>query len=422
MKQKIKDFYVNALVDSAVDRKRYYDPVTGRFMSYVVHNEDGTRIEPEKGKGWAIFFQDDVLGFAYLYHTPYANNPFYKDPETYELICKAVQAWRDFQNEDGTMEFIKPNGDCFGPIYMPWSWYHWLETYAVMRDALPEAVRADWEAGLTPGLESYAKQDPTDIHNIPVWQAMCVHRAGKLFGRQDWVDAGSALIENACKEQHPDGFWPEFQGPCVGYNNVYLRSIALYYLHGGKADVLPTIKRAMRFTKMFTYPGGTSNDTIDGRQHYLPYARNSVTTIFALPAFTITESGIAYLASMLTPYLAAATPMYFMASLLLALDSDQTLPNSNDDILSDAALPDFSAVYGKATIVRKNNSQVTLSAYTAPLTESRWGMDRQFFASVWTEDADLLMGSANSKNQIELSTFVISDENGKTKCWINRSF
>ena len=418
MEHKIKDFFTKALINAANEQKKHYDPVTGRFMDYVVFDENGNRIEPEPNKGWAITHQDYLLGFAYLYKTPFENNPYYMNPETYDMILKGVQAWRNWQGEDGRMEFIKSNGECWGPIYMPWSWYHWLETYGLMRDDLSDEVRSDWEKGMWPGLESYAKQDPTHIHNIPVWQAMCVHRAGKFFDRQDWCDAGSALIENCCKLQHPDGFWAEHQGPATGYNQVYIHSLALYYVHGGSVDVLPALKRAIQFTKMFTYPNGIGNDTIDGRQHYHPVKKDANWSTMGIPAYAITKSGLVYLNSLMGVYSQSKASMAYTTSLLLALASHRAIDDVDSDDLGDTFAPDFTASYGSATVVRKNNNQITLSAYTAPLTESRWGMDRQFFASVWTEDADLLMGSANSKNHIELSTFVIGDQDGKVLSYI----
>jgi len=417
MKNKIKAYFTKGLISSALDYKKHFDPVTGRFMEYVVMTPDGRR-QPQENLGWAITQQDPILAYAYLYKTEFPDNPFYQDSETLVMICKAVQAWRDFQYPDGQMEFIKVNGECWGPIYMPWSWYFWLETYIMLADVLPEETKADWRTGMFPGFESYAKQDPEHVHNIPVWQAMTVHRAGQYFGRQDWIDGGDALIANTCKAQHPDGFWAEHKGPTIGYNAVYMFALGMYFAHGGKVDVLPAIRRGTEYMQMFTYPSGAGVDTIDGRQHYHAVKPGEKGGDSTFPAYAATTGGLAFVEAHLSDYSQTKINMQHTTAFMLALD---LVDESRRDVfagLSGFDGRDFVASYGSATVVRKNNRQITLSAYTAPLTTSRWGMDRQALASVWTEDADLLMGSANSKNHIELSTFVIGDVNGKVLSYI----
>ena len=78
----------------------------------------------------------------------------------------------------------------------------------------------------------------------------------------------------------------------------------------------------------------------------------------------------------------------------------------------------LSLIHGNGSIIRKDNKQVTLSSYTAPLTDSRWGLDRQSFVSVWDNKALLVLGSGNSKYQPQHSTFVIEDDQGNVISYI----
>ena len=126
-----------------------------------------------------------------------------------------------------------------------------------------------------------------------------------------------------------------------------------------------------------------------------------------------TAAGRTYIQANLCCFSPTNIPLEYTATALIMLDG---LTGEADAYsgLPGFAEPNFIQIYGKSSIVRKNGRQITLSAYTAPLTESHWGMDRQAFVSVWTEDAGLIMGSGNSKTQPEFSTFAISDAAGKS--------
>ena len=418
MDQLRSDFF-RILTERAIICKRYYDPETGRFMNYEVYNAKGIRRQPDGMLGWGVVQQDVIIAFAYLYRTQGENNPFYQDRETLSMIVKAVAAWQEIMYEDYRMEFLKCNGDMFGPIYMPWSWYAWLETYILLHDDLSADVCATWEKILFAGFESYAKQDPTYIHNIPVWQAMCLHRAGQFFDKPDWIEAGDSLIANACTAQQDDGYWHEGKGPSVGYNMVYMHALGMYYAHGGAVDVLPAIKRGTAFIQACTYPNGAYVDTVDGRRRYHGIELgwlSPLSNACGFPALLATKGGIAHIKAHLSHFSKANATLAHLAAILIALDSGKFDSVDPFNGLENTLLQDCTVVYGSMTFLRKKNCQLTLSAYTGPRVESDFHLDRQAFASVWTEDADLLMGGINSRNQPELSSFVITDATGNILC------
>lgn len=404
MESKARDFFFDALVKSAELYEKTMDENTGRFLA--------------PNGGWAVTHQDAMLAYAYLYITPGRENPYYQNPKALDTVLKAAQALRDWQYPDGQVEFIKVDGSKWGPIYMPWTFYHWLETYILLRDILPEETRKDWEIGLMPAMESYGKQDPEKIHNIPVWQAMCVHRAGKEFGREDWIQNADALIRNTCLAQDECGFWPEHKGPTTTYNFVYTHALGLYRLHGGSVDVLESLKRAIKFMQVYAYPNGALVETIDGRTKYSRLADGAKTGTRALPGCLSTRGGIRFIESQLNKYSHDHITLADTAVLLTKMDQMDDSLIDPDPGFEGFDLPDFTVQYGLGNIVRKGNREISLSAYTAPLTESRWGMDRQTFVSVWTPESDLVLGGGNSKNQPDHSTFVLKRKDGTLLSYI----
>jgi len=418
MKKCVRDFLFNHLIDGAKKCLNRFNSETGRFLDEFYSSPEGMKLSGD-GQGWAITNQDVVYAYAYLYKTAGENNPFFNNKDTFALILKSVQAWRDYQYPDMQMEFVKVNGECWGPIYMPWSWYHWLETYILLYADLDEATRTDWERAMMPGFEEFARQDTDFVHNIPVWQAMCLNRAGKFFNRRDWIDAANKLIKNACLAQTPYGYWEEHKGPTAGYHTIYMHALGLYYFHGGEVDVIDAIRRGTAFLQASTYPCGSFVDTHEGRRRYesvhcdthspLDNATGAVACVATVAGERYLETHMSHLSNE-APALPHLTAILFADDTKTPVDSFTGFESFADDELN--------TVFDKLSILRHNDCQVTLSAYTAPPTENRFGFDRQAFASIWSKNGDLIMGDGNSKNQPEMSTFLISDSAGSPLCYI----
>ena len=132
----MKKAYLSLLAGGVEENLTRFDPDTGRFMT---------------GDGWAVTSQDIVYPLALLYTMKDEENPYYHDERILDHIVRGADAWRDFQNPDGSVEFIKVDGSTWGPTFMPWSMYHWLECYALVRDVLSPERRARWEEGGSPG-------------------------------------------------------------------------------------------------------------------------------------------------------------------------------------------------------------------------------------------------------------------------------
>jgi hypothetical protein len=396
MLEQIKKHFFDALVRSANNYLNTFDSKSGRFL------ENG---------GWAVTLQDAVLAYAYLYTTEKEGNPFYKDEKIYNVILKGIQALRNFQYPDGQFEFIKTDGSKWGPIYMPWTFYHWLETYEIMKNYLPDDVRCDWGTGLIPAFISFSRRDNKHLHNIPLWDSMSLHRAGIIFNNEDWKKHADVLFQKATEKQHPDGYWEEHGGPTVSYNRVYMHAMGLYKFHGGRINVTETLRKSAMFHQAFTYPDGSSVETIDGRVKYRKTEKIRSTT--GLTGLLATSAGVSYIHAFLNFFSQDRISLPHTTSLLIMLD------NINEDFIDKfAGYENFAndkleLLHGQGSIIRKNNRQVVLSSYTAPFSESRWALDRQSFISVWDKNISLILGSGNSKYQPDHSSFVICGKDGR---------
>lgn len=389
----IKQTYLSMLVEDVEANLARFDEATGRFLT------DG---------GWANTNQDIVYPLALLYATEHPQNPYYQEERILEHALQGGDAWRHYQYPDGRVEFIKVDGSRWGPTYMPWSMYHWLETYALLSDVMDNERRIGWEEGLRLAYTGIAEElETAQVHNIPTWKGMALYRAGQIFGRPEWQQGGRRMIHRAVMEQRPEGYWYEHQGPSVSYNHVYTHAIGLYYEFSDDESVLPCLKRATEFHIRYTYPDGRVMETIDGRVKYHDRIRDA-----AHAAFSLFPRGRRYVRLLVENM----------------LQKRQRQPSSSPGGLSgrlasayvhyhdgpEEEIPQDRSKYhihdeGHAIIRRDAGWLYCQSGFVAPKPESRWGQERQHFVSVWNEDTGLIVGGGNSRNQPAWSNFVLDD-------------
>ncbi len=404
----IRNTYLRFLVQDVEHNLERFDESTGRFMT---------------GDGWAVTNQDIVYALALLYTTPDPANPYYGDERVLQYALRGADAWRDFQYPDGRVEFVKVDGSRWGPTYMPWSMYHWLETYVLLRDVLDPPRQARWEEGLNLAYAGIANelQNP-HVHNIPTWKGMALYRAGQVFARPDWQERGQHMVHLAAEAQTPQGYWREHHGPTTLYNLVYVHAIGLYHIFSGDDSVLPCLKRATRFHIHYTYPDGRVVETIDGRVKYHDHVSDLAHASFALfpegrryvrllvenmardrqrnpgPRMSyVIRSGSIRIANArygLSPRLASAY-LHYREGPEAPIPQDQAAYAIHDE--------------GLALIRRRDGWFYCLSEMVTPPVETRWGQDRQNFVSIWHERSGLIVGGGNSKAQPLWSTFVVGE-------------
>ena len=372
-----------------------FDEATGRFLT----PPDGPIAPGAKPEdlGWCPINQDVIYHLATVYRE--AGNPYCGDAKILDIAGRAGDAIRAFQYPDGQVEFLKADGSKWGPTYMPWTNYAWLEAYALLRDELGDERRQRWEEGLTLAHDGQAREIADGhVHNIPAWKAMSCYRAGQIFGREDWRQAGLEMIRLVVAAQDKAGYWPEHGGPSTLYNLVYVHALGLYHCHSGDEDVMPALRAAADFHETFSYPDACVVETIDGRVKY-----HDRIAQFAWASFSLFPRG----RSLLRHHVERFDPERDGESVqggTLASAFHHCQEGDEEPCLLDQA--SFARRYRDWGIVARQGPWFAcLSAFVCPPVNSRWGQDRQSFFSLWHRDAGLIIGGGNSKIQPEWATF-----------------
>ena len=382
---KFRDEIVPVLVRRVPEILKSYDSETGHFGHGIWLCTDQNHIYP--------------LAAAYAYEAP--GNTYYRDKDLLEVIMKAGDALIDDMDEMGRWEFRKKDGSTWGMTLMPWIYSRWIRAFGLIKDDMPPDRREHWAKALTLGYTSISQSALGRIHNIPTHHAMGLYVAGKALDRPEWCEQASDFMMKVVDKQAEGGYWSEHAGPVVSYNFVYVDALGTYYALSKDQRVLPALERSSRFHRYFVYPNGDRIATVDERNPY--HAGVAIGNV----GFTFSPEGRSYLKQQWSLYGMNRLPADLVASLMLYGEegpvAEPPLPGTEHlDVLSEGG-------EDKAAILRHGPWFVCLSAYTAPILESRWVQDRQNFVSIFHEKTGLILGGGNTKLQPAWSSFTVGD-------------
>ncbi len=292
-----------------------------------------------------------------------------------------------------------------------WDTTMWLDAYRLLEPRLGAERAARWRRALERNVELVAprvaawREFPrytspylgTSTNHYAQWAAN-VFLAGRLFGREDWTETGSAVLHRFAAEQNADGYWGELRpdAPTSGYNLLTLSAVALYAEHSGDAGAVEAVRRATQFHLGFTWPSGEPVELFNDRN------RHWEAGLYGNFGFSRTAEGRRLAAYLLERYQGKpldTEQLGRVAQNLLYFRDGET-----------AAIPQESAgafrLQGPAGVRHGAPWSIALSGLSgqAPVT-TQWFLDRQASVAVFHREKGLIVSGGNSRNQPELATF-----------------
>jgi hypothetical protein len=379
-----RDYLLKGLVNGIEPILKSQDAASGRF---------GTQ-------PWICSDQNVLLPLAAAWSIQDEKNPWYHSERVLAAIAAGGKALVADQDPQGRWIFRKKDNSTWGQIYMPWTYSRWIRAYVLVKDALSAPDRAVWEKGLRLGFRGIRQAMDGGVHNIPCHHAMGLYIAGMAFDNAEWRSAATAFMAKVVAKQDPAGFWSENFGPVIGYNEVYVDAIGVYYSQAKDPAVLEALRRAAQFHAAVLWPDGSAAACFDERQIY--HAGIETGTI----GFTFTPEGRGYLLQQTGKAMAkgnTANADYAAGMLLYGAGGEGVQPA--------AAAAEATAWIGKrdGLIRRQQPWQWALSAYACPVPTSRWIQDRHNLVDVFHDELGLVAGGGNTKLQPYWSTFTVGD-------------
>jgi hypothetical protein len=380
---KYKQRLLPELVKQVPQLLKQYDARTGHFGSGI----------------WISTDQNLMYPLAAAYATSGSGNRYYHDRALLEVVMKAGDALAADADAKGQWLFRKKDGSTWGMTRMCWAYSRWIRSFALIQSDMPPERRAAWAKALTLGYSLIAKHDLGSLVNIPTHHAMGLYAAGKALGRPEWCRQAADFLMRVVATQAEAGYWSEGGGPVVLYDFVYVDALGTYYALSGDRRALPALEKAARFHYDFTYPDGRCVETIDQRNPYHGLVeRGNV-------GFSFSPIGRAYLARQWSKHTALDADL--IASLLLFGEEGPAADAPRGGEASVATLKEQGVE--RAAAVRSGPWFFCLSAYTTPVSPSRWHQDRQNLVSIYHDRAGLIVGGGNTKLQPFWSTFSVGD-------------
>ncbi|GMU23137.1 MAG: hypothetical protein AMXMBFR13_32200 [Phycisphaerae bacterium] len=380
-----QDLLAARLVQQVPEVLATFDARTGRF-----------------GQGiWICTDQNAMYPLAVAYATRAEGNPHHKSTALLEAIIKAGDALIADADASGQWVFRKKDGSTWGKIYMPWTYSRWVRSFALIRDDMPADARQRWEKALTLGYTGISRSALAHVHNIPAHHAMGLYVAGQALHRPEWCEQAAAFLRKVAGQQSEGGYWSEGAGPVVIYNFVYMDALGTYYALSGDEQVLPALQKGAVFHRRFTYPSGEEVETIDQRN---PFHEGVAT---GNVGFTFSPAGRAWLRDQWKLKGMDNLPADLIASCVLYGQEGPAEAAPKRDARELFVLTEGGV--DRAAVLRQGPWFVCFSAYTAPISDSRWIQDRQNLVSIWHERIGLILGGGNTKLQPAWSNFTVGD-------------
>ena len=381
-----RTFLFRSLLNAVPKLLESYHPETGKF---------GT--EP-----WVYQDQMPIYILAAAWSLEDPENPYYHAPRLLEAIARGGEVWFEQQGEDGTWQLLRKNGDDWGRFRSSFVESHWVTTYHLVRDALPEASRRKWETGLlrclkhVPGMLAKAS-----VNNQPLRHALALYIGGVCFENDEWKRAASVYMAKTAAGQNPAGFWSEHSGPAVAYSMAYPWFLGIYYHFSQDASVLDALRKASNFHLLTRWPDGSMVACMDERTLYTKSVR------LGDVGFSFCPEGRALLLAQLnkkTQDLKQNAPAEYAANMLLFGSEGEAaeLPETGPGTV--VAIGD-----GEALIAHRQPWHWAFTGYTCELSKSRWMQDRQNLVDVFHDKLGLVTGGGNTKLQPYWSTFTVGD-------------
>ncbi|HEX7555891.1 MAG TPA: hypothetical protein VF338_04650, partial [Leptolinea sp.] len=161
------------------------------------------------------------------------------------------------QHRDGSFDQAFPNEHSYGAtafLLQPL-----LESYKLVKSTINDQDRSQFEDGLFRAARFLCTKSETHgrITNHIAGAALSLLLAGTYFQESKFLDSGHKLIKSILESQHPEGWFPEYDGADPGYQTLCLYYLAQAYHLDPNPAFKTALGQAVDFLSWFVHPDGS---------------------------------------------------------------------------------------------------------------------------------------------------------------------
>ncbi|HET9532021.1 MAG TPA: hypothetical protein VFQ92_16795 [Blastocatellia bacterium] len=214
---------------------------------------------------WAWKFRDfpitmlqtGIYPLALLWRFPFAENPYYRNPNVLKWVEAVVESIIRRQHKNGAFDSVGPytqdHGVTLAMIYTLTEALRLLgeELHAALRRDAKEAVRRACLFALR------SSEDYAFISNHQALFAVAFLNASELLEESRYRQQADHIIEQILHQQSPDGWYREYEGPDPGYESLGLFYLATCWKRTGSPALLDSLRRSIDFYAHCVHPDGS---------------------------------------------------------------------------------------------------------------------------------------------------------------------
>ncbi len=212
-------------------------------------------------------YQEYVLPLAIVYKNNFPNNPFYQQPRIKEWVEAGIHFSRKSSHKDSSCDDYYPFEKAMGAV--AFSLYASTESYLLLK--LEDVLIVDFFKHRGDWLINHNETGILSNHHALV--ALCLQNVFEITHDQKYKLAAEEKIKELVSWQTTEGWFPEYEGCDPGYLSICVDFLAKYYQKSKDQNLIPVLKKAVKFMTYFSHPDGSYGGEYGSRNtfHFFPH-------------------------------------------------------------------------------------------------------------------------------------------------------
>jgi len=211
--------------------------------------------------------QEAVLFLVLLHAIPHAGNPYHGQPMLLEWAKGSMQTWADMQLSSGAFNDLYPCEHSY--VATAFSGYAVATAASLLgKEGVSDPVlRALNRCGVW-----LAKATPSPVLNQVLGAAAALAAIGGVLDSPALLAASERALNTAAARQSPEGWFPEYGGPDIGYLSVAVDYLGKVFDLTEDQQAFDMASKALRFLAHFIHPDGSTGGEYGSRgtEYLLP--------------------------------------------------------------------------------------------------------------------------------------------------------
>jgi len=208
------------------------------YWHYLLHDFPNARLH------------DTMWLLTLVYNLEEPNNRFSNNSKIAEWALGIVKFWAKIQHENGAFDEVYPYeySYCATAFSTWWAGETYLELQEIGRDLneseklITPTISRLVTSALKKAGKWLIKHNNLQVANQEAAAAVALKAIALITNNKNFEEGAKIKINQIISKQHPEGYYPEYDGPDIGYHSLSLSCLATYRKH---SETLPELNSSL---------------------------------------------------------------------------------------------------------------------------------------------------------------------------------